>query len=118
MMKPDSKLEKEALQRWSNKITKEHLISTVWRINAALGKPQDPWKVDGRGKPIRDENGGLIANEGVVYLAGAYGGWKLEQMSKGGGSRDLSSTGYVPKRQLYELAQMYLLGLETRNGNS
>ena len=95
----------------SNRITVKNLEYLVARINDALGVPQEPYQHDADGKAIRDEHGRLTANAGTVYLGGAYGGYRFEQMCKGGGSRDLSSSGYCPKRELYEIGQAYLMGI-------
>lgn len=71
-----------------HRITKAQLDSLVARINHALGVSCDPYASDG--------------------------GWRLEQMCKGGGSRDLLSTGYESKRHIYAIASAYLAGLESR----
>ncbi len=92
-------------------ITVKQLESLVERINDALGVPQTPYKEDTDGKAIRGENGSLIANAGTCYLTGAYGGYRIEQMCKGGGSRDLLSIGYDTKRNVWNMAQAYLSGL-------
>lgn len=91
-----------------NRITKAQLDSLVARINHALDVPCEAYASE------RDANGGLIANAGTIYLASAYGGYRLEQMCKGGGSRDLLSTGYESKRHVYATASAYLAGLESR----
>lgn len=95
----------------SNRITVKNLEWLVSRINDALGVPQEPYKHDADGKAIRDANGRMTANAGTVYLGGAYGGYRFEQMCKGGGCRDLSSSGYCSKRELYEIGQAYLHGI-------
>ena len=88
------------------RITNQQIASVIARINDALGVPQAPYG------DVRDELGGLIANAGTVYLAGAYGGSRLEQMCKGGGSRDFLGSGYCTKRQIYELATAWLAGFQ------
>ena len=86
------------------RITTKQLESMIEQINDALGVPNEPYADE------RDERGGLVANAGTVYLAGAYGGSRLEQMCKGGGSRDFLSSGYATKRQIWELGHAWLAG--------
>jgi hypothetical protein len=51
----------------------------------------------------KDEAGKLRANVGAFVLDGAYGGWKLARIcSDGGGQSDVSSGGFVTKRELYD----------------
>ena len=92
------------------RITNKHLERVIARINDALGAPQEPYQA------TRADNGGLIANAGTCYLAGAWGGCRIEQMCAGGGSRDFISSGYVTKRALYDLAQAWLAGFEAKCG--
>ena len=54
----------------------------------------------------------LKANAGNYHLAGAYGGWELQQMCKGGGTRDVLSSGYTTKKDLYYLICAYIDGIE------
>jgi len=51
-----------------------------------------------------------VPNVGVVYLTGANGGWRIEQMSAGGGSSDFLQAGYESKRVMYLTASAYLEG--------
>lgn len=81
------------------RITNQQIERVIARINDALGVPQEPYG------DVRDERGGLIANAGTVYLAGAYGG-----------SRDFLSSGYCTKRQIYELATAWLAGFKAGAG--
>jgi len=97
----------------TNRITKKQLEALIARINDALNVPQEPYAHDADGKLVLTANGRLIANAGTIYLSGAYGGYRLEQMCKGGGSRDPLYSGYVSKRELYNVANAYLMGIET-----
>jgi hypothetical protein len=88
------------------RITNKDLERLIARINDALGVPQEPYQ------ETRDARGGLIANAGTCYLAGAYGGVRIEQMCAGGGSRDLLSSGYGTKRAVYDQARAWLDGFD------
>lgn len=96
----------------SNRITNAMLERTVERINDALGVPNEPYQTDADGKVLR-KDGHTMVNAGCVYIAGAYGGTRLEQMSEGGGCRDFLSTGYETKRTVYNMAQAWLSGRES-----
>lgn len=84
------------------RITRRMIEDIVVRINDALRVPQELYAKD------RNEHGDLVPNAGTVYLAGAYGGWRLEQMCEGGGSRDFLDSGYIKKRNLYDAAHEWL----------
>ena len=58
----------------------------------------------------RDANGSLIANAGTYYIGGAYGGYRLERMSKGGGASDISPR--LSKPALAEWINAYIDGIE------
>ena len=80
----------------SNRITMKHLQWTVARINRIAGIVDPKWNVPGS-----------------YILDGAYGGWKLAQIiNEHGGQRDITS-GYVSKRECYELMHAFIRGLET-----
>lgn len=93
----------------ADRITTKQIENLVKDINASLGVPNDPYS------DTRDNNGGLIANVGTVYVAGAYGGARLEQMCRGGGSRDFLSTGYTTKRVVYDIAMAWLSGRQSKD---
>ena len=58
-----------------------------------------------------DDSGGAMV--GRYYVEGAYGGWKLVQITNaGGGTRDVLSVGYTTKRELYHLTHAYRMGIE------
>lgn len=52
---------------------------------------------------------------GAYTLAGAYGGWKLEQYANtGGGVHTISTGGYVPKRELHNQMRAFLAGMASK----
>lgn len=82
----------------------EYLNKRVALINDLLDVPQEPYQSE------RDENGRLVTNADVHYIGGAYGGYRLECMCKGGGARDISPR--LSKRQLAEWIDAYIDGIE------
>lgn len=88
----------------SNRITNADLESLCEWINELHGIPNEPWSDE------RNERGGLVANAGVHYISGAYGGVRLEKMCKDGGSTDVLNTGYGTKRELYNAMHNYIRG--------
>ena len=70
------------------KISKAELEGSIKRLNTLTGANPEPY--------TRTEDGKFVANVGTFYLAGAYGGWKLEKI--------VSDTGAVsdPLRCGYE----------------
>ena len=86
------------------RITQKDLEMLVARINELTGNPEKPW------------NGNCVANIGNYHLSYAYGGVKLHQMvSDGGGVRDVLSTGYTTKRDLFNHLHTFLSGLNLGN---
>lgn len=85
-------------------ITLKNLQAVVDRINTTTGSPVEQYtKVDGK----------LLANIGNYHLSGAYGGYALHRMvNASGGITDISNSGHVSKRALYDLLHMYLAGYE------
>jgi hypothetical protein len=58
-------------------------------------------------------NGKLVANIGNYHLSGAYGGYALHRMvNVGGGITDVSQSGHVSKRALYDILHAYLAGYD------
>ena len=85
-----------------DRILKSDLEYLVSRLNAATGRPQQPY-----------ENG--VANIGNYHLSWAYGGVKLHEMvTDGGGIRNVLGIGYETKRKCYEAIQHFLRGVEVR----
>lgn len=54
------------------------------------------------------------ANPGHYYIDGAYGGFKLLRIVKGGGSTDVLGSGYSTKRDLFNQLHAYIQGLNYR----
>ena len=86
------------------KITLDMLNRRVALLNDMTGAAQEPYKSD------RDANGSLIANAGTYYIGGAYGGYRLERMSKGGGASDISPR--LSKPALADWINAYIDGIE------
>ena len=67
-------------------------------------------------EPYTKTDGKYKANIGNYHLDGAYGGYKLAQMvNEGGGIRDILRCGYTTKKDLYQLMNAYLNGVELNN---
>ena len=88
----------------ADRITVTQLRARVARLNDLFDYPRDPYGEN------RDERGGLVANAGTFTLDGAYGGWRLCQMCKGGGERDL--TGRDTARATYDAINAFIAGAE------
>ena len=88
------------------KITKEKLKSIISHLNYVTGSPDEPYTQE------KDENGRikLIPNTGCYYLHGAYGGYQVQRMSRGGGAHCPLGEGYYPKAQLVLIIRAYLNG--------
>ena len=88
----------------ADRITVTQLRARVARLNDLFDYPRDPYGEN------RDERGGLVANPGTFTLDGAYGGWRLCQMCKGGGGRDLTPRGGA--RATYNTVNAFIAGAE------
>ena len=86
------------------RITIDMLKRRVALLNDITGAAQEPYKSD------RDANGHLITNIGTYYIGGAYGGHRLERMSKGGGASDISPR--LSKPALADWINAYIDGIE------
>ena len=84
-------------------ITKEMLSRRVALLNDMTGAEKSPYA------PERDANGALVANAGTYYISGAYGGYRLERMSKGGGASDISPR--LSKPALADWINAYIDGI-------
>lgn len=83
----------------SNRISEKQLDALARRINDVTGSPVDTW-LDGKGSQI-----------GNYHVSAAYGGFGLHRIvNESGGIRAVTS-GYVPKRELWELMRAYLDGI-------
>ena len=94
----------------ANTITLKNLQAVVDRINTTTGSA---------GEPYTSVNGKLVANIGNYHLSSAYGGYALYRiMNASGGIRDISNSGYMTKRALYDMLHMYLAGYEAGKGET
>lgn len=86
------------------RVTKEMLQRRVALLNKTTGAALYPHMTE------RDSDGRLIANAGTYYIGGAYGGYRLERMSEGGGASDISPR--LSKPALYDWINAYIDGIE------
>ncbi len=85
------------------RITEKDLQARIDWLNKLTGNPAEPWSL-GTG-------GGCVPNPGNYHLDSAYGGHGLQQMCEGGGTRKIIG-GFYPKRELYNLINAYIDGVE------
>ena len=91
----------------ANTITTKNLQAVVDRINTTTGSPVEQYSKDDG------------ANIGNYHLSSAYGGYALYRMvNASGGIRDISDSGYMTKRALYDLMHAYLAGYEAGKGET
>lgn len=84
----------------ANVITAKNLQAVCDRINKTTGSPAEPRNATG-------------ANIGNYHLSSAYSGYALHRtVNASGGIRDISNSGYLSKRALYDLMHAYLAGYE------
>jgi hypothetical protein len=84
------------------RITTKDLEAIVVRLNTITCNPQEPYS--------KDINGRLRPNAGNYWIDQAYGGNKLVQMGDDSGTRDVSTIGYAPKRDLFDWIDAYIKG--------
>ena len=89
------------------RITQKTLQAVVDRINRTAGTPFTPYRKSGEK---------FVAEIGNYHLDYAYGGVKLVQMSNESGGIRTITTGFVPKRELYNQLHAFLNGLEAGKG--
>ena len=87
------------------RVTNSQLEAVVNRLNRITGSPHQPY-----------ENG--LPREGNYHLSGAYGGWALHRMTKGGGTSDVLNTGHISKRDLINRMFAYTRGLCEEEGTA
>ena len=91
----------------ANRITDKDLENVVARINRITNSPLEAY--------TKDENGKFRANTGNYHLSYAYGGVELQRMhNEAGGVTTPLNTGHVTKRELYNLMQAYINGLQDK----
>ena len=90
----------------STKTTIKDLNIAVTRLNKVTNSPLEPY--------TRNEDGKFRANVGNYHLDFAYGGCTLGRMTNlsGGVSRPLPC-GFVTKRELLNLINAYIYGIES-----
>ena len=87
------------------KVTIADLERKITLLNEVTNNPEKPYI-------FKDDRS--IAQIGNYHLAGAYGGYELQQiMNEGGGVRDVLYSGYTTKRDLYYLICAYIQGIES-----
>ena len=84
------------------RVTLQRLGDAVDRLNDVFGYPRDAYLES------HDDKGWLVANAGTFTLDAAYGGYRLCQMCRGGGERDI--TGRDTARVTYDLIKAYTDG--------
>lgn len=89
----------------TQRITEKDLQGRIDWLNKLTGNPKQPYNQ-------RFEGGEFTANPGNYHLDSAYGGYGLQQMCEGGGTRKIIG-GFYPKRELYVLLNAYIDGIET-----
>jgi len=83
-----------------SRITEKNLQGVCDRINRIMGAPEKPYI-------------GGEAQIGNHHISHAYGGVCLHRMAnKSGGVTTPIVSGYVPKRELYDLMHSYIRGLD------
>lgn len=88
----------------TNRITKTMLRNRIAILNDMFNQPNNPYAEE------RDEHGHLTANAGTYVLDCAYGGYRLGQMRKGGGERDITPRGTA--RETYDAINAFIAGVE------
>ena len=93
-----------------DRITIKQLEGLVDHLNTIAKTPKATYtKVDGK----------FIGNIGNYHLDGAYGGYQLVQLvNESGGVRNVLSTGFVSKRELYNAIRIFMAGMteDPKNG--
>lgn len=81
------------------RITEGQLVQMVKRINTITGSSQYTYE-------------GGKSNVGNFHLDGAYGGWKLSRITnEAGGCTDVFQNGFMTKRELANMLDAYIRGL-------
>ena len=86
------------------KTTLKMLGRRISLLNDMTGAAQEPYQTE------RDADGRPIANVGTYYISGAYGGHRLERMTKGGGATDISPR--LNRSALADWINAYIDGIE------
>jgi len=86
----------------AQRITEKDLQGRIDWLNSLTGHNLQPYG---------PKAGGYVANPGNYHLDSAYSGHGLAQMCEGGGVRKIIG-GFYPKKELYELLNAYISGIE------
>lgn len=101
------------------RITRRDLEAVCNRINRAIHHEQRE-NSNGRWATGKVTNGGYQQLPDVFYIDGAYGGVALFQTcspdanGESHGVSDVFGMGHMPKRELYNMMQGFLRGMEAR----
>lgn len=91
-----------------NRITNKDLEAVVKRINTITNSPEVTWER----KKLPDGRVIGTSKIGNYHLSFAYGGVALHRISnESGGVSTPINSGHVSKRELYNLMQAYISGL-------
>lgn len=89
------------------RITEQHLLATINRLNRLTGANPAAW--------TRRKNGALIANVGTYYLDYGFRGVSLAHiLNAQGGIRQPFGPRTWTKRELADLLDAYIAGMEDR----
>jgi hypothetical protein len=87
------------------RITNKILENRIDYLNELTNNPKTP---------RTQTNGKLVSNVGNYHLDGAYGGYELAQMhNSGGGVDNPLRSGHIPKKELYNLINAFISGIES-----
>ncbi len=88
------------------RITNAMLQSRIDYLNEITGSPMEYSTTDSSGK--------FRANIGNYHLSGAYGGWELQRVNNtSGGVSTPLNTGHISKRELLNLLDAFIKGINT-----
>ena len=90
-------------------VTKAMLEKLILHLNTITGSPTEEYTKIACSERGAEGPNQFRHNAECFYLAGAYGGYKLERSLRRGGSTDITS-GYVSKRELMEQIRGILTG--------
>ena len=74
----------------ASRISRHDIEVQLRNLNRALERPEEPYT---------RADGVYHANAGCLHLSGAYGGWQVQEMMAGGGTREITRS-YAPLREV------------------
>ena len=90
------------------RVTKEMLENKVDELNMITNSPKEYYRID---KSPGDIFRCRHINIGHFCISGAYGGYELQRVcTSGGGVTTPLNTGYIPKKELYNLISAFIDG--------